>query len=180
MEDNLGISEHVWHGSALLWHESMGASVVNIKNVHERFTGIKIRVDGHSLLAISAYLPTSGKDDEYLDCLCQLSNFITDNTSVHDTVLIGTDANCSDKSTSRRLNSLEKFCMDHSLLKMKMSEPTFHHSNGVSSSNIDFFLISDNISTRLSNGSPSVTCCTHRTFPAMTHSLLHYLYSHLK
>ena len=88
VEDNLGISEHVWHGSALLWHESMGASVVNIKNVHERFTGIKIRVDGHSLLAISAYLPTSGKDDEYLDCLCQLSNFITDNTSVHDTVLI--------------------------------------------------------------------------------------------
>ena len=41
--------------------------------------------------------------------------------------------------------------MEHSLIKMKILEPTFHHSNGVSSSNIDFFLISENITASITD-----------------------------
>ena len=127
-----------------MWHESLNSSVLNLPNTHDRFTGIKLNLQGQHILAIAAYLPTSGKDDDFLDCLAQLSNFIQENKGDTCTVLIGTDSNCSSKSTPRRLHGFEQFREEHNLLKVCLSEPTFHHSNGQSSSNIDYFLISCN------------------------------------
>ena len=89
-------------------------------------------------------LTTSGKDTEYLDCLGELSTFIAANNTENATVLIGMDSNCSERSTKRRANSLMQFCEDHSLVKVQVPESTFHHSNGASSSNIDYYLISKN------------------------------------
>ena len=97
---------------------------------------------GQQVLAVSAYLPTSGKDDEYIECLTELSNFINENSAMGEAVLIGTDCNCSERSSSRRLESFQDFCNQHNLVQISCKEPTFHHSNGQSSSNIDCFLIS--------------------------------------
>ena len=141
-EDRLRKSDHTWHGAAIMWHESLNSNVQNICNTHERFTGIKLNFQGQHFLAIAAYLPTSGKDDEFLDCLDQLTDFIQQNSSDGSTILIGTDSNCSPKSTPRRLSGFQQFCQDHELTKVCLSVPTFHHSNGMSSSNIDYFLLS--------------------------------------
>ena len=150
-EDRLGRSDHTWHGAAILWHGSIDPNIECIDNTHDRFTGIKLKFSGANLLAISAYLPTSGKDDDFLSCLGQLSCFITDNIVNIDTVLIGMDSNCSEKSTPRRIRGFQQFCHDNKLLKICHSEPTFHHSNGLSSSNIDFFLISERSADNLYN-----------------------------
>ena len=75
-EDRLGRSDHTWHGAAILWHGSIDPNIECIDNTHDRFTGIKLKFSGANLLAISAYLPTSGKDDDFLSCLGQLSSQI--------------------------------------------------------------------------------------------------------
>ena len=149
-EDKLSSYDHTWHGAAIVWHESLNSNILNINNQHDRFTGIKMNLEGQSILAISAYMPTSGKDDEYLDCLAELSLFISENNSDSGTILIGTDSNCSEKSSYRRIQGLKKFCDEHNLLKVCNQEPTFHHHNGQSSSNIDYFLISINGGPKLS------------------------------
>ena len=150
-EDRIARSDHTWHGAAIMWHESLNSNVVNISNTNDRFTGIKLNFRGESILAISAYLPTSGKDDDFLCCMDELSNFLLENCADTDTILIGTDSNCSARATPRRLLGFQHFCEDHNLLKICSSEPTFHHSNGTSSSNIDMFLISRNRKSKLSN-----------------------------
>ena len=50
--------------------------------------------------------------------------------------------NCSQKSSPRRIQCFQSFCKEHTLLKICSQEPTYHHHNGVSSSSIDYFLIS--------------------------------------
>ena len=148
-EDRLSSYDHTWHGAAVMWHESLNSNIVNIKNQPDRFTGIKIKFEGQSILAISVYLPTSGKDDEFLDCLAELSLFISENNSDAGAILIGTDSNCSEKSSPRRIQGFKQFSDEHNLLKVCNQEPTFHHHNGLSSSNIDYFLISSNCGPKL-------------------------------
>ena len=99
-EDRVASSDHTWHGAAIMWHDSVSSNVVNISNTNDRFTGIRLSFRGQSVLAITAYLPTSGKDDEFLSCLSELSNFIVENDIDADTILIGTDSNCSSNSVS--------------------------------------------------------------------------------
>ena len=151
VEDKLSNNDHTWHGAAVLWHDSLNSHIINLKNTHERFTAIKLNLSGQPVLAVSAYLPTAGKDDEFLECIAELSNFIHENTARNVTVLIGTDCNCSEKSSSRRSASFQLFCNQHDLVQISCREPTFHHSNGLSSSNIDCFLISRKGTTNITN-----------------------------
>ena len=41
-EDRLSNPDHTWHGAAVLWHESLNSSLLQITNTNVRFTGIKI------------------------------------------------------------------------------------------------------------------------------------------
>ena len=141
-EDKLGSPDHTWHGVAVMWHDSLNSNVNSIANCHDRFTGIKVNLQGHSILAISLYLPTSGKDDQFLTCLAELSIYIRENTFDTKAVVIGTDSDCSEKSSPRRVQALHQFCQDHSLIKICYPGPTFHHNNGISTSSIDYFLVS--------------------------------------
>ena len=141
-EDRLGTPDHTWHGVAILWHDSLASSVLHVLNTNARFTGIKVKFEGLSILAISLYLPTTGRDEEFIECLAELSDYIIENNVDTGTTLIGTDSNCSDKSSARRIQAFRHFCEEHQLLKVSYSGPTFHHTNGHSTSNIDYFLIS--------------------------------------
>ena len=149
VEDSLGSSSHTWHGAAIMWHDSLNSDICQLKNTNDRFTSIKLGSYSHHILVISAYLPTSGKDDEFADCLAELSEFIDNNSKDDDAVLIGTDSNCSEKSTPRRNQAFQRFCIEHNLVKLCSKGPTFHHSNGISSSNIDFFLITQEHASQL-------------------------------
>ena len=144
-EDRLGLSDHVWHGTAIGWHRDLHSSVKQLKLVNERFAGIKIECGKMSVLALSLYLPTSGKDDEFSECLSSLSNFIDENCDPSDSILIGADTNCSEKSTPRRRRIFNNFCQQQTLKKAGSLSSTFHHNNSISESNIDTFLISQNL-----------------------------------
>ena len=53
---------------------------------------------------------------------------------------MGADSNCSSTSSRRRKYAWGKFCETFSLEIFRVSAPTFHHHNGSSESNIDYFL----------------------------------------
>ena len=100
-EDKLIKSGPIWHGTAIAWHNDLSSSVQQLESSHDRFTVIKLASESTSIVLISLYAPTSGQDDDYLECISHLSEFLLTNVSENDAVVIGTDCNCSPKSTPR-------------------------------------------------------------------------------
>ena len=156
-EDKINNTDHVWHGTATAWHTDLNSLVTPLKVSNERFSAVKIKYAKASLLAISLYLPTAGKDDDFSECLSSLSNFIKEEKNSPDSLLLGADTNCSQKSTLRRIRLFEQFCEKHDLHRVCSSSPTFHHNNMTAESNIDMFLVSEDL---LGNISEVVTSCT--------------------
>ena len=101
-EDRLLHSGQVWHGAAVGWHRDIHTKMTPLPCTHDRLVGAKYCMADHSLLLISLYAPTSGQDDDFLESLPHLSQYIQLNTTKGDKVLIGTDSNCSNKSSKRR------------------------------------------------------------------------------
>ena len=95
---------------------------------------------------VCLYAPTAGNDDDFLETLSHLSSFISLHASSTDSILIGTDSNCSSKSTSRRREAWRTFLESSSLIIHETQLPTFHHNNGTSESAIDYFVSSSSLS----------------------------------
>ena len=159
-EDLLCSTDHAWHGTAIMWHSSISPHVTNLKTNNDRITLIRINYNNLCFLAISVYCPTSGKDFEYLQCISDLSNLINENRTENEYLLLGLDSNCSEKSSVRRVKTLESFCQEFDLVKIFTNHPTFHHHNGTSESNIDYFLISREFSPSFSRASYSCSLNT--------------------
>ena len=149
-EDILTSHGHTWHGVALGWHNDLCSQVTPLDSGYERFAAARVTLNSETFLIISLYAPTSGKDDEFLECFTHLSNFLNENRTKEEPIVIGTDSNCSEKSTSRRKNMFSNFCSAFSLTVCSTNLPTFHHSNHTSESCIDFLLISKSSTTHLS------------------------------
>ena len=101
------------------------------------------------MVAYTAYLPTSGRDDEFLETISQLTIDLLTNIEDRNrcAILIGLDSNQSEKSSSRRKKSMESFMTDFSLKSILLDvTPTFHHNNQISESQIDQM---DHILTRV-------------------------------
>ena len=145
-EDVILNQSPAWHGAGIAWHDNYNTQVTKLKSNHERYAGIKIKIGKTSLLLISLYAPTSGKDEDFLECFGFLSDFLERNKAADDIVIIGTDSNCSTKSTKRRKSILSDFCQTSCLKINKTEEMTFHHNNGTSESCIDYFLTSETFS----------------------------------
>ena len=141
-EDKILTSGHVWHGVAVGWHNDLISSVTQLHSNHERFTGIKLSSSNVSILFVSLYAPTYGKDDEFLECMAHLSEFLLLNISENDSIIIGADTNCSIKSSVRRQKAWKLFCESFSLQPNSGTAATFHHHNGTSESCIDTILTS--------------------------------------
>ena len=94
-EDLLSRPDHPWHGAAIMWHSSLDSSSIGLKTTSSRFSSLRVRVQEQKFLAISVYFPTSGKDDEYLEVVSDLTNFVLDNQREDEVLLLGADTNCS-------------------------------------------------------------------------------------
>jgi hypothetical protein len=141
-EDKIMSPSPVWHGAALAWHDDLHSTTTVLPTTNERVAAVIFNISDESkILAISLYAPTSGKDDEFLDCLGFLEEFLWNNIPNCGSVLIGMDSNCSEKSSSRRKLAWSNFCKTFSFEMKKTGLPTFHHNNGTSESCIDYFVL---------------------------------------
>ena len=139
-EDKLMTPGPVWHGAGLGWHDSISSYITPIQSSHDRFCCIRFKSDFFSSLMISLYAPTHGKDDEFIECIDHLSQFLLINLSENEVIIIGADTNCSTKSSARRRQAWRTFCDAFSLEQKSSQYPTFHHHNGTSDSCVDMFL----------------------------------------
>ena len=144
-EDLLLNTRHVWHGVAIGWSKNLSDSIVPIETTNDRIVGLRMQIARGSLLLISFYAPTAGRDEEFLEAISSLTEYIQQNISTGEQVIIGADANCSPKSSKRRQYAWKNFCNQHDLRKHSPPSPTFHHNNGVSHSSIDLFVASSTL-----------------------------------
>ena len=138
-EDKLLKPGHVWHGVALGWKKNISTNIQSLPSTYERAAGIKMSTISKSLLFVSFYAPTAGNDDAFLESVSHLTEYLQTNMSHGDQILIGSDCNCSTKSTLRRQTAWRNFCELFDLQIHSAPLPTFHHHNGMSESCIDLF-----------------------------------------
>ena len=169
-EDKIGQPDHNWHGAGIAWHHSLKSYVVPVNNVNERFTGIRIKMESKTLFVISVYFPTRGKDDQFLECISCLSNFITSNTVAGDVIIVGCDSNCSENSTKRRISALNWLCEEHFLAKLVSTGPTFHHNNGTSEANLDYYLVSKQHFSLFAE--PTILCTLNHPLNLSAHDVI--------
>ena len=101
---------------------------------------------------ITLYLPTSGKDVEFIEVLVKLDNCINDMIAKHPEALIFIrgDANVNKKDKTRT-SLLHKLCEDWDLVMVDIPHPTYHHftGDGASDSNLDVLIHSMTASEHL-------------------------------
>ena len=141
-EDILATHSHVWHGVAIGWRRDLNSIITCLETSHERIAGAKVELKTGSLLILSLYAPTSGQDEEFLETVSHLSDFISRHSSPGDKILIGADSNCSTKSSTRRQKAWDNFCSKFELQTHRSHLPSFHHHNGLSETFIDVFAAS--------------------------------------
>ena len=130
-----------WHGTTIGWSVDIDRFVKKLPIISDRFCGIFYSDNCSNILSYTAYLPTSGQDEEFLEVLDQLSSDISQYLQTNVAVIIGADTNQSNKSSKRRTEAMEKFKQVFSLKSILLSrEPTFHHNNQTSVSQIDTIL----------------------------------------
>ena len=102
------------------------------------YTDIANNID---ILSYCAYLPTASLDDDFTEILSILTIDISTHRSETSTIIIGLDSNQSKKSSKRRTAVMLDFTSQFSLKSVHISDqPTFHHNNQVSESQIDHIL----------------------------------------
>lgn len=78
-EDVLVNSGHVWHGAAIGWSKDISPNIHPIETTCDRFAGVKLQLAGGSIIMISLYAPTSGRDDEFLETISNLTEYLQRN-----------------------------------------------------------------------------------------------------
>ena len=149
VEDLVLQSGPVWHGTALGWKKAIDTHITKLPITSNRFCGVKFvdTLSKVSILAYTTYLPTSGKDEEFLDVLSQLSFHISENNIENSIIIIGADSNVSKKSSKRGYEAMLNLLELNSLKSVLLTdEATFHHNNQTSESQVDhiYFYIPKN------------------------------------
>ena len=93
-EDLLSSSGHVWHGVAIGWSKDLSGNIdLNIESSSDRIVGVKMKLANSSLLLLSFYAPTAGRDEEFLEAIACLTECLKSNVISGEHVIIGADAN---------------------------------------------------------------------------------------
>ena len=165
----------VWHGTAIGWEKSIDSKITQLPILNERFCGFKYTdiQSGFSILAFTAYLPTCGQDDAFLETLSQLSNDISSHRDTKDILIVGLDSNESTNSTRRRSDGMKNFKQQFSLQTVLNNEiPTFHHQNQTSESQIDHILYSKPADSDVDVNLQELLCLLENPHNLSSHNVL--------
>ena len=88
----------VWHGTAIGWHSSLSSHIVRLPIISSRFCGVKLTHFNLEIVAYTAYLPTAGQDEDFIEEISLLTHDLLEHVSQSSVLIIGTDSNTSEKS----------------------------------------------------------------------------------
>ena len=108
--------------------------------------------DLRSSIHLTIYLPTAGREAEFVDALAHLANIVEEMKEIYPDALlfIRGDANVN-PANKTRFPQLDHFCKSLGLHFLDLHHPTYHHftGNGVSDSQLDIILTNYPESERL-------------------------------
>ena len=140
-EEILMKSGTAWHGTTIAWKSEFDRFITKLPIVSERFCGISFQHGETAFLAYSLYLPTAGQDEEFLEILSLFTSDIRLHMRNSTALYVGTDTNQSEKSSKRRKEAMSIFTKEIGLKSiLAHNNPTFHHNNQTSASQIDHIL----------------------------------------
>ena len=131
-------------GTMILWRKSLCKFITILPSPSVSFSALLFHPPGYSAsLQVALYLPTSGKEDEFVDELTNLRIFIEDQVNKHPDILvfIRGDSNVNEKHVARS-KIFENFKTNLNLTSLPTGHKTYHHflGNGLFDSAIDVIL----------------------------------------
>ena len=134
-------------GTMVMWRSHLDPFTTVPKPSSPAFLPIILKLPNlPTTIHVALYLPTAGKETEYLTELAKLKTNIIDLQLQfpNSAIFIRGDANSS-KTNPRRSSIFHSFCKDLNLLRVDINHNTYHHfvGNGGSDSELDVLLYSD-------------------------------------
>ena len=123
-------------GTMALWRKSLDPYVSTVPSTSSSFLPIIFSPPGYKpSVHITVYLPTAGQDEQFIEEIVKLNNFMLDYVEKHsDSIFyIRGDVNVNQKD-KKRIKIFNKFCEDWSLSETKLEHSTYHHFVGLGSS----------------------------------------------
>ena len=131
-------------GTMVMWETSLDSFITVIPTTSSSLTALLLKITGQTLsLHIGIYLPTAGKEIQFVSAMSSLDNCLEEVLERHPEIRIFVrgDANVNPKKNSR--TTLLSHLQDkYSLNKIRLDHPTYHHflGNGEFDSPLDIIL----------------------------------------
>ena len=138
------VTNHASGGTLCLWRRNLDAFVTVHQVSSSAFTPIILTLPNHQTsIHICIYLPTHGKDTEFVSALADLKICIDELLERHsDAILfVRGDGNVNLKN-KKRVTLLEHFISNLNLTNVKLMHKTYHHFTGGGAfySNVDILI----------------------------------------
>ena len=142
-------------GTMALWKRHLNQYVSVLASSSSSFLPIVFSFpDLPVTILITLYLPTAGKDVEFVEEIAKLDGCIDDLSAKHpeSVIFIKGDANVN-RGDKKKNAMLKKLCNDWDLVRMDLGHNSYHHfvGNGISDSQLDVLLRSKHHSETLNN-----------------------------
>ena len=85
-EDILLKTGPTWHGTAIGWNSSFNSFINRIPLISTRFCGVKVKKETLDIVAYTAYLPTAGLDEEFIEEISLLTDDLIKHNSTTSTL----------------------------------------------------------------------------------------------
>ena len=161
-------------GTLALWRKWLDPYIAPCTTQTSAFLPLILKLPGARLsVHIGIYLPTHGKDTQFISELATLKNCIEEIYSQYDNplIFIRGDGNCNPKNISR-FKLLKHSIQEHGLAQVIISHPTYHHfvGNGQYDSNIDIIIYTaaDGVSEKIT----SIICRNDRPDISSHHDII--------
>ena len=118
-------------GTLVMWKTELDPFIVPLPTSSPAFLPILLRIPGYApSIHVALYLPTSGKDPEFVSALSQLDTFLEEVATTHDCpVYIRGDANCNPRNHLRS-TLFKHFSSKHKFVSVDFGHPSHHHFTG--------------------------------------------------
>ena len=116
----------------VMWETSLDSFITVIPTTSSSLTALLLKIPGLvTSVHIAIYLPTSGKEVEFVSALSSLDCCIDDilDTNPNAQIFIRGDANVNQKNTHRS-SLFSHFLIKHCFESIQLGHPTYHHFLG--------------------------------------------------
>ena len=134
-------------GTIVMWQKELDPYVTAHVPESSSFLPVVIDIPGwKTMIHLATYLPTAGKETEYLEDLARMRISIEELLSKFPSAALFVRGDCNSSKTNPKRNAIfSQFCSDLNLLRVDLQHNTYHHflGQGTSDSELDVLLFSN-------------------------------------